>query len=231
MELLANSLYSDANLVSYYRLEANSADTKAAFDANNYNVSFSVGNGKYGIGAGLNGATAYINVIAGTSAFRYGTVQPFSVNYWLNPDTTSQVAAVFAKYNSGVNGLFYTDYQSGGILGFFREFPPTYPKLVTGTIAAAGSWIFVSNVYDGTNLNLYVNGTSAVAPAASGTVNNAGTLSPVNIGAGFSSGVPAYFFKGKIDDVSIFSRALTAGEKLALYQDPFGGLDLTSKSW
>ena len=81
-------------------------------------------------------------------------------------------------------------------------------------------WVFLSATYNGTNLKLYRDGVEITdgqevgrTPGATVTaIKNSGA--GLGIGAGVSGNAP---FKGKIDDVKIYNRALTAEEIQGLY--------------
>jgi hypothetical protein len=77
-----------------------------------------------------------------------------------------------------------------------------------------GQWHHVAAVYDGTNMFLYVDGALDVSQPATGTISQ--NSSPVCIGQTAQS--TGYFFKGLIDEASIYNRALTASEIQADYE-------------
>ena len=83
------------------------------------------------------------------------------------------------------------------------------------------SWEFVAFVFDGTNLRLYRNGLEIGSAACKG-INLHGT-SDLGIGVKLGpDGKPAThhpgFFDGRIDELAIFHRTLSAGEIDQLYQ-------------
>ena len=92
------------------------------------------------------------------------------------------------------------------------------PSNVTGSRNVQdGQWHHVAAVYDGTNINLYVDGTlDASTPSTGGIVQNSYPM-----GIGYSAqglgGSPGYFYNGKVDEVSLYHRALSAGEIAAIY--------------
>jgi uncharacterized protein (TIGR03437 family) len=79
------------------------------------------------------------------------------------------------------------------------------------TVYSFNTWYYVTGVYNALaqTLNIYVNGVLDNG-ALSGTVPSAQVISPVNPTIGRSSG--GSYFKGIIDEVSIYSRALSAVE-------------------
>jgi hypothetical protein len=90
--------------------------------------------------------------------------------------------------------------------------------VANGGKISPGDWQFVAGTYDGATGTLYVDG-QVVASDAFGPP---GTVSlPVNIGAyaGGGSG-----WKGRIDEVQIFNRVLSATELRGLYEEGSAGL-------
>ncbi len=75
------------------------------------------------------------------------------------------------------------------------------------------TWNHVAFVYDGSNMYLYLNGQSTSTPKTGKILSNPGT--PVTIGS-LSTG---YLFYGKLDEIKIYNRALSATEILNQYND------------
>jgi hypothetical protein len=90
--------------------------------------------------------------------------------------------------------------------------PSGYGVVDGGTTIQFNTWYHVAMTYDGSVLNLYVNGALDGTVAASGSI--APTAQPLRIG-GPSSG--PWWFKGRVDEVSLYNRALTSSEVLAIY--------------
>jgi autotransporter-associated beta strand protein len=79
---------------------------------------------------------------------------------------------------------------------------------VTGTAAVAqNTWTHLATTYDGATLRLYVNGVQVVSQAVTGAIRtSSGALS---IGG---NAVWGEYFRGRIDDVRVYNRALSAAE-------------------
>lgn len=84
-----------------------------------------------------------------------------------------------------------------------------------------GEWVHLAGVRNGANWSLYVNGQlDATATATAGTMVNQ------NVAISKHPGYPQYYFKGDIDDIRLYERALTPVEVLNLYNE-----GATSTNW
>src|SRR6185503_16526973 len=72
---------------------------------------------------------------------------------------------------------------------------------------AINTWTYLAQTYDGTMLRLYVNGTQVATLAATGLIET--NTSPLWIGGNSPYGE---YFQGRIDNVRIYNRALSAAE-------------------
>jgi hypothetical protein len=92
--------------------------------------------------------------------------------------------------------------------------PAAYVNAGQGDIAATGptslplnTWSHVAVTYDGSSLRLFVNGNQVASTAMSGTVVR--SASPLRLGG---NSVWNEWFAGRLDDVRIYNRALSAAE-------------------
>ena len=77
-----------------------------------------------------------------------------------------------------------------------------------GTIAAqTGTWTHLAMTYDGTALRLYVDGVADRSTGATGAITS--TTDPFRIG-GYGTG--PWTMNGRVDELSLYSRALSPGE-------------------
>jgi hypothetical protein len=91
---------------------------------------------------------------------------------------------------------------------------------LTSTLGfASGAWTHVLWSYDGSTLAIYLNGQPAGTLSCSGSILNTAT-DQVFIGQNVATD---HFFKGLIDQVSIFNRALSATEVKNLYKESLLG--------
>jgi hypothetical protein len=104
--------------------------------------------------------------------------------------------------------------RSGGDTGHFAC-TGFWPEWLNGKVSVDnGKWHHVVGVYDGTKLYLYIDGELDISQETSGriSVNDA----PVHIGS--NSEKEGFLWNGMIDDVRIYSYALTADEIGAIYE-------------
>ena len=78
------------------------------------------------------------------------------------------------------------------------------------------SWFHAVMVYDGSTLKEYINGTLGGERNASGTLK---TITSLNIGKCLDYYESFSYFKGKIDDIRIYNRALSEAEIQLLYSE------------
>jgi hypothetical protein len=86
------------------------------------------------------------------------------------------------------------------------------------TSLQTNTWYHVAETYDSgtSNLCLYVNGILETNGMVSGTIIT--STQPVRIGGGAPTGVsPQYYFQGRVDEASLYSRALSSNEVAAIF--------------
>jgi hypothetical protein len=82
---------------------------------------------------------------------------------------------------------------------------------------AAGAWVHLAGVYDGTSLRLYVNGTQQATLAKTGTI--LASARPILLGGNANTATAlaaTEALHGRVDDLRLYARALTASEISAL---------------
>jgi hypothetical protein len=87
-------------------------------------------------------------------------------------------------------------------------------SVLASTPIAAGQWYHVACTYDGTIVRVYINGAQITTLAKTGVIAD-------EVGTGWLIGArspasPAIFMNGRLDDVRIYNRSLTAADVTAL---------------
>jgi chitodextrinase len=124
--------------------------------------------------------------------------------------STTLTQATFAGLSCGQTYLFGVAAvdKAGNSSGRAELGAATVPCATTDLHVAPGGadyrWSFVAAVYDGKDVNLYVNGLLAASRPATGTMGPSG--GPLHIGG---NDIWGEWFSGQIDNVRVYSRALT----------------------
>jgi hypothetical protein len=234
-ELYYNSLFSDANLIGYWRLE-NVNDSKASYTlTNNNTVTFTTGvyNNASNFGAtntnkSLDSASN-LTIDGGACSIccRVKLLAEIGSGTWTlvgqSSKTTSYVREQLSyDYNGGTQRIGFNRTKNNVAA------ETSYYTITLGT----ANWYHMVYTYDATNIRGYVNGALVAGPtAASGAGGNSAGHDGFAIGAGCDGGNTARtmenFSSSVIDDVAVFNRALSAAEVLSLFS---GGHGLTTLS-
>ena len=136
----------------------------------------------------------------------------FSVAAWVNSAVVNAGAYRRIVETSFASQFYLGTDATGAGYKFIVKTPASPYGSVNGGKIAPGNWQLVVGTYDGTTGTLYVDGKAVAAGAfpAPGVV----TL-PVNIGAYFNGGTG---WSGRIDEVQILDRALSAAEVRSIYE-------------
>ena len=177
-----------------------------------------ISTGRRGGALGFNGTSGYC--LANIPALPTGN-NPYTLSAWFKPTAAGtrgiigwggygQTRKVIALRLNGTNGLRHTWWNAD----------------LDATPAANysdGQWHHVAAVYDGTARAIYMDGTVVAqdVPGANGATNASFRIGSTNSGE---------FFKGQLDEVAVWSHALTAVEieGLATGGVPVGGPKITA---
>ncbi len=177
------------------------------------------GSGKVGGSLTFNGVNRYINCGAGGSlvlssavsvaAWIFMPVAPIEQTFWVLNRRTSGDQDAYALYiDSFMKPVFRT---TNG---------PSNVNLIWNSALSTGTWYHLAATYNGTHKALYVDGQQRIIGEATGNLDTgAGTFL---IGVS-ETGDTIGAFKGTIDEVAVFNRALEAYEVKELYQNGQNG--------
>jgi len=225
--MIAGACLADLNdgLVAYYPFNGNANDesgngkhgmvSEAALSNDRFGDSYKAYN--------FDGADDYIKVE--NLDYQFSNALSFSV--WINP-VNAQKGVIINKwvYAAEDKSLTFTSDQKisfclAGPTGSLSCFTPT----MSDSIIPLNQWTHLAAVYDGSAAKIYINGVLDISQSASGNIfNYDGKLyfgfNPDRIGE------YNFPFKGKLDEVRIYNRALTQAEiqQLYLYNDKDSGI-------
>ena len=160
----------------------------------------------------LNGSSQYFNL--GNTAFNFSGTQNYTINVAFRNNEPMKEATIFSRYNGNVAGNYYVMNYTGKYY-LTREVSPW--AVTSNSDVDPGRINYVSAVYDGSRLAVFVNGVSDGSIAMTGSVgnNSINTL----IGARLTSNSPTSYLNGKIYSVQVYNRALSASEIATNFQE------------
>ena len=195
----------DANLVAYWKFDEGSG--AYAFDSSsNSNVGYI-----HGPALSFDGGD-YVK-IADHNSLEIST-NSYSLECWIKTSTTSETQTILRKDNGGgTNGFIFRIEANDDLRVTFAGSSGAHIQESTDTVND-GNWHHVITTWDRANIRLYVDGSeTSESPSAFVSVEDIGNDSALYIG----SNTTAEYFDGIIDEVRIYSRALTSTEITARY--------------
>jgi hypothetical protein len=212
-------------LVSWWPAESNVLDSVGGNNGTLMNGA-GFGPGEVGQAFNFDGVDDYVKIPQSASLNPGNQV---TVEFWMksdpdNPMNTCCQGLVSSDFYHmeissssgpvGVNFVISTD--NGG------SYPDTSQANSGSAVISVGAWHHLAGTYDGTKLQLYVDGqawgnalphTGAISPMLPNSFVSIGS----EAGRSVCGGCPGRNFKGMIDEVGIYNRALSAAEIAALY--------------
>ena len=157
--------------------------------------------GRFGQALAFQG-NSYLEVRDSAANLSFGGTAPFTIAAWVK---NQGGGTLMAKFNGGIVGAYIVTIGAAGTVAFHREVDPWS---FDGTAALPNDEFgHVAVTYDGAVMRIYINGALDVEQERG--AQNTDTVTPVLIGAQFTSGAPSAFFYGVLDEVALFNVALT----------------------
>lgn len=221
----AASPYLSADLGNYHPFDEDSGSTAYDFSGNSNDGS-------------ITGATVGQTGLLGTTANAFDGIDDYvnaplsitpgatTVLAWLNiTDLNSKNPRVISDRNAAGGGIDFYINDSGNVLRFSHN---------NGTDSATGStdlstlsgWIMVGARWDGSELTVWLNGSQDGSLSTSNSMTSLG--SNVAYGVGDTGWSNPGWYSGNMEEVRIYSRALTASEIQTLYDVTTATSTLTS---
>lgn len=151
-----------------------------------------------------------------------------SISFWVKMNTEISSGFITLIQHGGVssyvNDTVWYDYGGGTRkLSFFRQRQNVNGTKIDYNITlGTDNWYHIVYTYDGTNLRGYINGSLVAGPTSASGNGNAGTIDCFNVGALYAYGGYEKFSSAKIDEVGVWSRALSSTEVSTLYNSGNG---------
>ena len=174
--------------------------------------------GRIGNALLLNGTSQYASA---ADANNLDLTTAITMAAWIRPTGYATQDLIAKDINGSVNGyqlsLATTKSDSSSQRAFVRfnqaASGDTYRVNATTMYPIDGTWQHVAATYDGAMINLYIDGVLEGSMAFTGSITTNATA--LGIG-GQSNGDTGRLFKGAIDDVRVYNRALSDSEIAAL---------------
>jgi predicted outer membrane repeat protein len=126
----------------------------------------------------------------------------FTYEAWINPSVLGKDQAVVSTLTSNVGAELHINSDNKLWLTLWTG--SAWKDISSTTTLSTGTWYHIAGTYDGTTAIVYLNG----SPVSATTTYSAGTTA-LNIGRRSNASLP---FSGKIDNVAVWGRALSATE-------------------
>lgn len=174
--------------------------------------------GKVDTALDFDGDNDRVNV-ADNAALRMGA--EISIAVWAKPDTLGSGIGFDWMVDKHDGAPAYKDYYlrlddvTGGLNFGFGDGSQWHSLLVDG-VATVGEWQHFVSTYDGSVIKLYKNGSLLGESSSIVAVPSTGT-SVLRFGQQNNVGGSGYAYDGKLDDIRIYNRALSAAEVQAIF--------------
>jgi hypothetical protein len=152
---------------------------------------------------------------------------------WVWADARPQWASIAKNWPTETTAQFHFGLQdtSGDLSNYLiQQGGARLGPVQEGTPLPLGSWQHVALVCDGGMMRLYRNGAQVGSPLSyNGTINTNPVNASLSLGAKWMSAASVdSFWQGKMDDMGLWSRALSANEIVGIYGSGLEGRSLTN---
>jgi len=206
-------------LVSWWQAEGDATDALGVNNGTDNGVPFVPGR----VGLAFN-FPLVDQIIPNISAPRSASLEPAAVtvmawvNHSGNPGANSYIVSKGASQCVAASYALYTG-SAGHNLRFYVSDGSTFVESPDASASVwDGNWHLVAGTYDGASVRLYVDGAEVGSGTPAGLAINYALPDNSNLYFGAYFGSCTLGFKGSIDEVRVFNRALSASEILGVYQ-------------
>lgn len=219
-----------ASLIHRYSLDTNANDSQGTANLTASGNAANVGTG--GIAGGFYTFDGTDDYLENTTNFSllgdYSTAddRPFSISMWVNSAASSGTQSPMAlstdltaqTFPRNTGFFLYSRGTAGDVQMRVRPSTDGGQLITSTTDGTTGNWVHIVGVFEASQQSLYVNGvfaetnTTAVAIAA--------TITRFSLGAFVRAGTAIDDFSGGIDEVQVYTGALSGTEVSTLFSTP-----------
>ena len=212
----------NSNTKLLLHLNGNSTDSSG----NNNNgvdtaITYSQANGRFGMGAGFNGSSSYINLPSDISKIFEGT-KNYTLSFWIKSNRQNNEDFIFNSITSTSSQYNYRNlivFYLNNKIQIGRYDNSSADFLASTSSTTIGTWYYITITYDGSYLKVYVNGSYNNQVASTKSASSGGYA---NIGSLIQGGARKTYYSGSIDEVIIENRAWSASEVKKYYTNSRG---------
>jgi len=206
----------DSSCVAAYKFENDETDLSGNYNGTGTAIQYAAG--RYGQGADFNGTTSQIT----TSNITGLDTTTISISCWVYMHEVSTFNHFVSRFGTGGHSTYQFILRNTSAAKWSLA---TYDgtgsgdSLTSTATASANTWYHVAAVIDGTSKKIYVNGSEVASSTVAFSVNTS-SGEGLNIGGRDDFGASnSERMNGKIDQVRVFSKALSASEVSTLYAE------------
>jgi len=209
-----------SGMVSYWKFD--DALGATAFDAFGINNGTLVNDpvwtaGQVGGALSFDGVDDYVKVLDSPSL---NSLSQFTMEGWFYINDISDYRRILFRPGQYAYHIAFLFNPSGTVRFGSEASDGSYSELNSATAVTAGNWVHVAIIHDGSTKKIYINGIQdANTESQSGFNNN--VISDISLG--MEEGNQAQQFYGKMDEIAIYDRALSASEIQQQYQNGLAG--------
>jgi hypothetical protein len=164
-----------------------------------------IANGRFGRALSFDGVNDWVTV---NSNSLLNLTTGMTLEAWVFPTIATGVRDILIK--EGANDMYNLYARNAAGVSEANAYISGANRTIEGPTLALNVWTHIAGTFDGTVLRLYINGTPVSSTQVSGAI---GTSSgPLRMGG---NSIWGEFFRGRIDEVRIYNRALSQSEILA----------------
>lgn len=223
-----SGLIAITNLSAYYKCDESSGNIlDSAANGLNFTQNNNIGSaaGKIGNCRVLANASVQYGSRASASGFQSGA-SSLTIAMWYNRTSAVSYGGLFCKYlgSGGLDEYALYELDTTGKLRFgISNNGSGITDQVDSTITHNnGEWHFVIAWYDVSQTKIFISVDNETPVSATYSIPVTASSAPVAIGSLTNNGSGGFTWDGKIDEISIWKRTLTAAERTALYNAGIG---------
>jgi len=208
-----------ANLLAHYKLDGNANDSAGSYNGTATNITYAA---DAAVGPSISGQAAYFNVsncyITINDATALRLIGDYNISYWVKQNSISGVQRHINKDDAQDFSGGYATYANGGQISFGHN-NGSNGNWDTGYYISANTWYHICVTYsDSGNIRrFYVNGSQHSTFYTS--ANLTGENDKLFFGCYGDQSPSGQYLKGQLDQVRIYSAALSAAEVFNLFTE------------